>query len=35
MHDALSVAGMIAFFTERLNLVIDGLQADRPVSAWS
>lgn len=35
MHDALSVAGMIAFFTERLDVVMDGIQVDRPVSARS
>lgn len=35
LHDALNVAGMVAFFTERLDLVIDGTPIDRPVTHWS
>jgi uncharacterized protein (DUF427 family) len=33
MPDALRVAGMIAFFTERLDLVLDDVQVDRPAGS--
>lgn len=35
LHDALNVAGMVAFFTERLDLAIDGTPIERPVTPWS
>jgi len=35
LHDALTVAGLVAFFTERLDLVLDGTPIDRPVTPWS
>lgn len=35
LNDALNVAGMVAFFTERLDLVIDGTAIERPVTPWS
>jgi uncharacterized protein (DUF427 family) len=35
LHDALEVQGMVAFFTERLDLVIDDIAVQRPVTPWS
>lgn len=35
LNDAAKVAGMVAFFTERLDLVIDADPVDRPVTPWS
>ena len=35
LHDALNVSGMVAFFTERLDLVLDGTSIERPVTPWS
>jgi uncharacterized protein (DUF427 family) len=35
LQDALKVRGMVAFFTERLDLVLDGAPVDRPVTPWS
>jgi uncharacterized protein (DUF427 family) len=35
LHDALNVAGMVAFFTERLDLVVDGAPVERQVTPWS
>ena len=35
LHDALNVTGMVAFFTERLDLVVDGTAIERPVTPWS
>jgi uncharacterized protein (DUF427 family) len=35
LHDALKVQGMVAFFTERLDLVFDGKPVERPVTPWS
>ncbi len=35
LHDALDVAGEIAFFSERVDMVVDGVQRERPVSPWS
>jgi uncharacterized protein (DUF427 family) len=34
-HDALNVAGLVAFYTERLDLVVDDTPVERPVSPWS
>ena len=35
LHDAKPVRGMIAFFTERLDLSIDGVPQERPRTPWS
>jgi uncharacterized protein (DUF427 family) len=35
LHDALPVKNMLAFFTERLDLVVDGAAVERPVTPWS
>ena len=35
LHDAMNVQGMVAFFTERLDLVVDGRPVERPVTPWS
>jgi uncharacterized protein (DUF427 family) len=35
LHDAQPVAGNIAFFTEHLDLEVDGVRLDRPVTPWS
>ena len=35
LHDALPVRELIAFFTERLDLTVDGVDLPRPVTPWS
>lgn len=35
LHDAAPVRGLIAFFTERLDLTIDGEPQPRPRTPWS
>jgi uncharacterized protein (DUF427 family) len=35
LRDAADVAGRIAFFNERVDLVVDGRPLDRPVTPWS
>ena len=35
LHDALPVRDLVAFFTERLDLVLDGEAVERPVTPWS
>ena len=35
LHDAVPVRGQIAFFTERVDLVVDGVANERPVTPWS
>jgi uncharacterized protein (DUF427 family) len=35
LHDAVPVAGRLAFFTERLDLEVDGVALERPVTPWS
>jgi uncharacterized protein (DUF427 family) len=35
LHDAADVSGMLAFFDERVDLVLDGVARDRPVTPWS
>lgn len=35
LHEALKVQGMVAFFTERLDLGFDGIPIERPVTPWS
>lgn len=35
LREAAEVAGRIAFFNERVDLVIDGTRRERPVTPWS
>ncbi|HET6563094.1 MAG TPA: DUF427 domain-containing protein [Marmoricola sp.] len=35
LNDALPVRDLVAFFTERLDLVLDGEPVERPVTPWS
>jgi uncharacterized protein (DUF427 family) len=35
LNDALPVRDLVAFFTERLDLVLDGQPVERPVTPWS
>lgn len=35
LHDALPVKDFICFFTEQLDLVLDGVPVERPVTPWS
>jgi uncharacterized protein (DUF427 family) len=35
LHDALNVCGLIAFFNERVDLVVDGERRERPITPWS
>jgi len=35
LHDALPVRGLVAFFTERLDLTVDGVDLPRPRTPWS
>ena len=35
LHDALPVTGLLSFFTERIDLAVDGEQIPRPVTPWS
>lgn len=35
LHDALPVRGMISFFTERVDLAVDGEAVPHPVTPWS
>jgi uncharacterized protein (DUF427 family) len=35
LDDALPVAGLVAFYTERLDLSIDGARQKRPLTPWS
>lgn len=35
LHDALPVKDMICFFTERLDLTVDGQEIPRPLTPWS
>ncbi|MGH1562968.1 DUF427 domain-containing protein [Mumia sp. DW29H23] len=34
-HDAVPVKGMVAFFDERVDRVVDGVPQERPVTPWS
>jgi uncharacterized protein (DUF427 family) len=34
-HDALQVRDLIAFFTERVDVILDGEHHPRPVTPWS
>ena len=35
LHDAAQVRGLVAFFNERLDVIVDGESADRPITPWS
>jgi uncharacterized protein (DUF427 family) len=35
LHDATQVRGFIAFFNERLDVVVDGERLQRPITPWS
>lgn len=35
LHDASEVRGLIAFFNERVDVIVDGQRQQRPVTAWS
>lgn len=35
LNDAARVRGLIAFFSERIDLVLDGQRLDRPITPWS
>lgn len=35
LHDALPVRDMVCFFTERVDLTVDGEEIPRPVTPWS
>ena len=34
-HDAAGVAGLVCFFDERVDVVLDGVRRERPVTPWS
>jgi uncharacterized protein (DUF427 family) len=34
-HDAAQVRGLIAFFNERLDVIVDGERSARPITPWS
>jgi uncharacterized protein (DUF427 family) len=34
-HDAAQVRGLIAFFNERLDVIVDGERLERPLTPWS
>jgi len=35
LHDAAQVRGLIAFFNERLDVIVDGERLERPITPWS
>jgi uncharacterized protein (DUF427 family) len=35
LHDALRVGGLVSFFNERVDVIVDGQRAERPVTPWS
>jgi uncharacterized protein (DUF427 family) len=35
LHDASPVRGLIAFFNERIDVILDGERLERPVTPWS
>jgi uncharacterized protein (DUF427 family) len=35
LPDAVEIAGLVAFFDERLDVVVDGVRRGRPVTPWS
>jgi len=35
LHDAAQVRGLIAFFNERLDVIVDGERLEQPITPWS
>jgi uncharacterized protein (DUF427 family) len=35
LHDATQVRGLIAFFDERIDVTLDGVRLERPITPWS
>jgi len=35
LREASEVAGRVAFFDERVDVVLDGVRRERPVTPWS
>jgi uncharacterized protein (DUF427 family) len=35
LHDAAQVSGRVAFFDERIDLVVDGERKERPITPWT
>jgi uncharacterized protein (DUF427 family) len=35
LREATEIAGMVAFFNERVDLVLDGVRQERPITQWS
>lgn len=35
LHDALKVGGLVAFFDERVDVLVDGERRERPITPWS
>jgi uncharacterized protein (DUF427 family) len=35
LHDAARVRGLVAFFNERLDVIVDGERLERPITPWS
>ena len=35
LHDAARVRGLVAFFTERIDVILDGERLERPLTPWS
>jgi uncharacterized protein (DUF427 family) len=35
LHDAAQVRGLVAFFDERIDVTLDGVRLERPVTPWS
>ena len=35
LHDAAPVTDRIAFFDERVDVIVDGIRRDRPITPWS
>ncbi len=35
LHDAARVGGLMAFFDERVDVVVDGERRERPITPWT
>jgi uncharacterized protein (DUF427 family) len=35
LPDAVAITGLLCFFEERVDMIVDGVRRDRPVSPWS
>jgi uncharacterized protein (DUF427 family) len=35
LHDAIEVEGLVSFFDERVDVVLDGQRRERPITPWS